>query len=69
MNGSLKKVLVGTSIVVLSALILWLASHAARAESFMATTPVHIEVQQKQLDRMEEKLDWLIQQEIKRAAE
>jgi hypothetical protein len=72
MNGMVKKVAVGVSVVVFSALILWLASHASRAESFMATTPIEISNQQEQLDRIEAKVDWLVQWELdqlKQAAE
>ena len=50
--------------VVFSALVLWLASHALRAEVFMAATPVQMESQQDQLDRMEKKIDWLVQYQI-----
>jgi hypothetical protein len=64
MNGNIKRIITGSSIVVLSALVLWLASHALRSESFMAVTPVQIESQQDQLDRMEKKIDWLVQYQI-----
>jgi hypothetical protein len=65
MSEITKKISIGVAVVVLSALILWLASHAVRAESFMSTTPVQIENNEKQLTRIEEKVDWLIEMEIK----
>lgn len=69
MNGSLRKIIVGVSVVVFSALVLWLASHAMRAEAFMAVVPVQINSQQDQLDRMEEKIDWLVQYQIQHNTE
>jgi hypothetical protein len=65
MSEITKKISIGVAVVVLSALILWLASHAVRSESFMSTAPVQIENNEKQLDRIEEKVDWLIEMEIK----
>jgi hypothetical protein len=55
--------------VVLSALILWLASHALRAEAFMAVVPVQVQNQQKQLDRIEYKMDQLIRFELEKNIE
>jgi hypothetical protein len=69
MNGSIRKVAVGVSVVVLSTLILWLASHALRAEAFMVSAPVKIDSQQKQLDRIENKVDWLIELEMEQRRE
>jgi hypothetical protein len=69
MNGTTKRVIIGTSSVVLSALILWLASHALRAEAFMAVVPVQVQNQQKQLDRIEYKMDQLIRFELEKNIE
>lgn len=64
MNGVTKKIAIGTAIVVLSSLVLWLAAHALRAENFMAAAPVAADARQRQLDRIESKVDWLIEREI-----
>ena len=69
MSDVMKRISVGVAVVILSTLVVWLAAHALRAEAFMAVTPVQINGQQEQLDRMEDKLDWLVQYQIQRHEE
>jgi sensor domain CHASE-containing protein len=64
MSEMVKRVSIGVAVVVLSTLILWLASHALKAETHMAADEVESVAFQRQLDRIEEKVDWLIEMEI-----
>ena len=64
MNGEIKKAVIGIAITILSAVILWYGVHAIKAETHMAADEVQTEAMQSQLDRIETKVDWLIELQI-----
>ena len=64
MNGEVRKAVIGVAITILSAVIIWYGVHAIKSETHMAADEVQTEAMQSQLDRIESKVDWLIELQI-----